>query len=162
MESEPKHPIVLRRSNESRSFRKLGLILHLVSILIAIFSFFYPFDGELQSYAFAISAILVPVSIVSVRELTRQIVLHDNYISFKTWYRTPRVFAYDQITGVETVVVKESSWRWWSDNYVIVKFDDGGSLKVLNGLITARKFRKLLAERSKRRLRKSMKNRPVV
>ncbi len=155
METEPRDRIVLRRSKESQLFRKLGLIFHLVSISISLFSVFYPIDGELQSYAFAISVMLVPVSIISVRELTRQIILHDQFISFKTWYGTPQVFAYNQITGVETVVVKDS-WRWWSENYVIVKFNDGRSLKVLNSLVTARKFRKLLSERSGRRLRKAM------
>jgi hypothetical protein len=148
--------LVIRRSKESRTLRKAGLIVNAL-LFIASFILFY-IDSEVWLELFLWAILLLPVSFISIRELFRRVILHEEYISFTTWYGVPRVYGYEEIIGVETVKA-DNEWILWSEDYVNVCFSDNSSLRVLNSLISARKFRKLLAERSGRRYRKPVQNR---
>lgn len=147
--------VVLRRSKEARTLRVIGAIAYLVLVLLFIWAFTSASDEETWIFFLAWMLVLLPGVLVLVRELSRKVVLLENYISFSTWFGLPKVYAYDQIKNVETYVIKEGKWTWEPETYVKVTFEDGRALKVYKGLMSVREFRKFLRNKTARTFRKT-------
>lgn len=147
-----KNRVILRRSRESQRLREIGLIVF--STLLVISIWLYRVSGEAFVVVLSFVILLFPSVVVTLRDLFTTIVLLDDYISVDRWPWTPKVWTYDQITGVETVKPKDNSWIWWSEIYAVVTFEDGGRLKIRESMISIRRFRKLLSRKAGRRFRK--------
>lgn len=70
----------------------------------------------------------------------------------------PTVRSYDEISTIETVVIKESRiWKWDSETFVRITFKDGKSFKVHKGMMSVAKIRKILQQKAGRKLSKASK-----
>jgi hypothetical protein len=47
------------------------------------------------------------------RLLSRQIIFLDEYISFNSWYGTPRVYRYEDVIDIQTIIVSPSDETRW-------------------------------------------------
>lgn len=151
--------IVLRRSKESRVLRGIGIAIYLVLILFFALSIIFA-TNEYTIWSIVLACLLVVFFrgfFTCIRELFRKVVLLDNYISFTSWSLLPRIYTYDQISQVETVVVEEGAWSIEPETYVQVTFEDGGVLKVQKSLMSVREFRKHLSQKAGRKFRKTTK-----
>ncbi len=149
--------IVLRRSKEARILREIGIVAYLILVLLFSWAFITGWQEEAWITFLALLLFFLRGFLVCIREVFRKILLLENYISFTPWYGLHRVFAYDQICTVETVVVDENKWTWEPETHVRVTFNDGSSVKVHKSLMSVREFRKLLRERTGRTFRKPSK-----
>jgi hypothetical protein len=153
-----KNRIILRRSNESRVLRGIGIAAYFILLTFLVLAFANRWDSEIRTNLLLWALFLLPVLLVYIRDVFRRIVLLDGYISYTSWYGTPRVRSYDEISTIETVVIDEERiWRWERETFVRITFNDGRSLKVHKGLMSVAKFRKLLQQRAGRKLMNSSK-----
>lgn len=148
--------IILKRSKESSFFHALGVgglaVLTLLPVwfLIDAWSERSIFNAVV---GFVILALILPFVAVLLEQYFLKIVMSANHIAIHTWHGTPRVYAYADIVDIETVVVKEDAYSW-RGNHLRLAFNDGRSVKIGSGLVSARTFRSLLREKSGRTFRK--------
>ena len=158
MVKEKQSRIVLRRSKESRVLRCIGIAVYL--FLILLFALSIIFATNEYFWRIVLASLLVAFLrgfFTCVRELFRKVVLLENYISFTGWSLLPRIYTYDQISQVETVLVDEGRWSIEPETYVKVTFEDSRVLKVQKSLMSVREFRKHLSQKAGRRFRKPTK-----
>lgn len=150
--------IVLRRSKESRVLRSFGIVIYLILILLFLGALIFASNEAVWSIIFGCFLVtFLRGFMIGVRELFRKIILLETYISFTSWNLLPRVYTYNQISGVETIVIKEGKWSFEPETYVKITFVDGRVLKVQKSLMNVRDFRKALQEKAGRKFRKSSK-----
>lgn len=142
--------------------RVVGIVIYLVLILLLLLTLTFASNQVFWSITFA-SLLLAFLRgfLISIRELFRKVLLLESYMSYTSWDLSPRVYTYDQISGVETVVIDESKWKFEPETYVKVTFVDGRVLKVQKSLMSVRDFRKALQQRAGRKFRKSSKRKKI-
>lgn len=148
--------IILKRSKESGFFHALGVI---GLAILTLFPVWFLIDAWSERSIFTavvalvILGLILPFVTVLLEQYFLRIVLSPNHMAIHTWHGTPRVYVYDDIVDIETVVVKEDAYSW-RGSHLRLAFNDGRSLKIGSGLVSARTFRSLLREKSGRTFRK--------
>ena len=153
--------VVLRRSKESRILHILGMAVVTIMLLIAVWYLVAGFrsrDVFWAALGFFLALLVVPFGVILFDQYFLRVILSETYISFQTWHAAPHVYAYDDISDIENVIV-DPEQHHWRGSHVKLTFADGRSFKIGHGLVSAREFRSLLREKSGRTFRKKRSSR---
>ena len=154
--------VVFQRSSEYRFFRVIGIGIYSASFLFLLWSIYFGYDWLIWSTTMGVLILSLRWFLISLRETFRRIVFLQDYLAFNSWILLPHVYPYGQIAFVETVEHSGDLWTIEPETYVKVVFNDGKVLKVQESLVSVRKFRKLLRERSGKTFRKPSKKKKIT
>jgi hypothetical protein len=104
----------------------------------------------------AATILIVPFLFIVFTDHFQKIILTADHISIEGWNGVPRVYAYEQIVDIESVIYQDGPASWLG-LHVKLTFDDGKNVKIAHDIITARRFRKLLREKTGKIFRKKRK-----
>jgi hypothetical protein len=156
-ESASEGRVVLERSRETRVIRGIGAAVTGILLCVLLWTCFSAWlaGALIESAMFLIFAgILVPVFLRMISKQFIKVMLLENHFSVVGWSGVPKIYSYEQITNLETVSPEEWKWTWEFETFVRVTLADGTSVKIHDGLIDSRKFRKFLRSKTGRIFRK--------